>query len=130
MNHVTQLLSALEQGDPHAASRLLPLVHDELRRLVAQQVAREQPGQTLQATALVHEAYLRLVGQGDPDCCSLHTLAPSLLPRYARKRNLPSERVLAYCRFETDQPWGDPKEYLLQFLQQPVASGLSGHAGC
>jgi RNA polymerase sigma factor (TIGR02999 family) len=66
MNEVTQLLSALGQGDPHAASRLLPLVYDELRKLAAQRMAQEQPGQTLQPTALVHEAYLRLVGQGDP----------------------------------------------------------------
>jgi RNA polymerase sigma factor (TIGR02999 family) len=65
MNEVTQLLNAVEQGDPHAASRLLPLVYDELRRLAAQRLAREEPGQTLQPTALVHEAYLRLVGKGD-----------------------------------------------------------------
>jgi RNA polymerase sigma factor (TIGR02999 family) len=61
MNSVTQILSAIEQGDPHAADRLLPLVYDELRTLAAQKLARETPGQTLQATALVHEAYLRLV---------------------------------------------------------------------
>ncbi len=59
---VTRLLSALEQGDPSAAEQLLPLVYDELRQLAAQKLAHEQPGQTLQATALVHEAYLRLVG--------------------------------------------------------------------
>ena len=62
MNDVTQILSAIEQGDPHAAERLLPLVYDELRKLAAQRLAQEKPGQTLQATALVHEAYLRLVG--------------------------------------------------------------------
>src|SRR5262250_135620 len=61
MSDVTQILSAIEQGDPHAAAQLLPLVYDELRRLAAQKLAQEQPGQTLQATALVHEAYLRLV---------------------------------------------------------------------
>jgi RNA polymerase sigma factor (TIGR02999 family) len=65
MSEVTQVLSAIEQGDAQAAERLLPLVYDELRRLAAQQLAREQPGQTLQPTALVHEAYLRLVG-GEP----------------------------------------------------------------
>jgi RNA polymerase sigma factor (TIGR02999 family) len=64
MDDVTQLLSAIEQGDPHAGSWLLPLVYDELRRLAAQKLACEAPGQTLQATALVHEAYLRLVGKG------------------------------------------------------------------
>jgi RNA polymerase sigma factor (TIGR02999 family) len=60
---VTQILNAIERGDPHAAQELLPLVYDELRRLAAHKVALEAPGQTLQATALVHEAYLRLVGQ-------------------------------------------------------------------
>src|SRR5688500_795188 len=62
MNDVTRILSAVEQGDPHAAAQLLPLVYDELRRLAAQKLAQEKPGQTLQATALVHEAYLRLAG--------------------------------------------------------------------
>jgi RNA polymerase sigma factor (TIGR02999 family) len=61
MSEVTRILSAIEQGDPHAASRLLPLVYDELRQLAAQKLVHETPGQTLQPTALVHEAYLRLV---------------------------------------------------------------------
>jgi RNA polymerase sigma factor (TIGR02999 family) len=61
MSDVTRILSAIEQGDPHAAEQLLPLVYDELRKLAAQKLAQEKPGQTLQATALVHEAYLRLV---------------------------------------------------------------------
>jgi RNA polymerase sigma factor (TIGR02999 family) len=64
MNDVTRVLSAIEHGDPDAAEQLLPLVYDELRTLAARRLAREKPGQTLQATALVHEAYLRLV---DPD---------------------------------------------------------------
>ncbi|HEV2949787.1 MAG TPA: ECF-type sigma factor [Gemmataceae bacterium] len=66
MNEVTRILSAIEQGDPHAAAQLLPLVYDELRKLAAQRLASEKPGQTLQATALVHEAYLRLVPTGSP----------------------------------------------------------------
>jgi RNA polymerase sigma factor (TIGR02999 family) len=61
MSEVTRILSAIEHGDPRAAAQLLPLVYDELRRLAAQKLAREKPGQTLEATALVHEAYLRLV---------------------------------------------------------------------
>jgi len=61
MSEVTRILSAVEQGDPHAAEQLLPLVYDELRQLAAAKLAQEKPGQTLQATALVHEAYLRLV---------------------------------------------------------------------
>jgi RNA polymerase sigma factor (TIGR02999 family) len=61
MSELTHILSAIEQGDPHAAEQLLPLVYEELRKLAAQKMAQEAPGQTLQATALVHEAYLRLV---------------------------------------------------------------------
>jgi RNA polymerase sigma factor (TIGR02999 family) len=61
MSEVTQILSAIEKGDPQAAEQLLPLVYDELRQLAAQKLAQEKPGQTLQATALVHEAYVRLV---------------------------------------------------------------------
>jgi RNA polymerase sigma factor (TIGR02999 family) len=67
MSEVTRILSATEQGDPHAGAELLPLVYEELRRLAAARLATEAPGQTLQPTALVHEAYLRLVGTGQPD---------------------------------------------------------------
>jgi RNA polymerase sigma factor (TIGR02999 family) len=66
MSNVTQILSAIEQGDPHAAAQLLPLVYEELRKLAAQKLVQEKPGQTLQATALVHEAYLRLVDVENP----------------------------------------------------------------
>jgi RNA polymerase sigma factor (TIGR02999 family) len=65
MSEVTRILSAIEDGDPHAAEQLLPLVYEELRKLAAQKLAQEKSGQTLQPTDLVHEAYLRLVG-GDP----------------------------------------------------------------
>src|SRR5512142_244557 len=61
MHEVTRILSAIEHGDPQAAEQLLPLVYDELRRLAAEKMREEKPGQTLQATALVHEAYIRLV---------------------------------------------------------------------
>lgn len=64
MSDVTQILSSIEQGDPSAAEKLLPLVYDELRKLASGKLAHENPGQTLQATALVHEAYMRLVGDG------------------------------------------------------------------
>jgi RNA polymerase sigma factor (TIGR02999 family) len=66
MSDVTRILSAIEQGDPSAAGQLLPLVYEELRKLAAQRLAAEKPGQTLQATALVHEAYLRLVDVDQP----------------------------------------------------------------
>jgi RNA polymerase sigma factor (TIGR02999 family) len=62
MNDVTRILSAIEHGEPQAAEQLLPLVYEELRKMAAQKIAQEKPGQTLQATALVHEVYLRLVG--------------------------------------------------------------------
>ena len=65
MTEVTRILTAIDEGDPLAAEQLLPLVYDELRRLAAEKLAREAPGQTLDATALVHEAYLRLVGPDD-----------------------------------------------------------------
>src|SRR5437867_1403498 len=65
MHEVTRVLSAIEEGVPHAGERLLPLVYQELRKLAAQKLAQEKPGQTLEATALVHEAYLRLVASGD-----------------------------------------------------------------
>jgi RNA polymerase sigma factor (TIGR02999 family) len=65
MSEVSQILHAISEGDPAAASQLLPLVYDELRKLAAQKIARETPGQTLQPTALVHEAYLRLVGEDE-----------------------------------------------------------------
>ena len=84
MSEITQLLVAVEQGDSHAAAQLLPLVYDELRRLAAAQMARERPGQTIDATALVHEAYLRLVGVGEE-------------PRSLRNRG----HVLDNCTHET-----------------------------
>lgn len=68
MSDVTSILNAIESGDAHAAAQLLPLVYDELRKLAAQKMANEKPGQTLDATALVHEAYLRLVGDSAEQC--------------------------------------------------------------
>jgi RNA polymerase sigma factor (TIGR02999 family) len=65
MSEVTRLIDAVDKGDPHAARQLLPLVYEELRKLAVQRMAQEQPGQTLQATALVHEAYLRLTGNDE-----------------------------------------------------------------
>lgn len=67
MSDVTHILSQIEAGDPRASEQLLPLVYEELRKLAAARIAQEKPGQTLQATALVHEAYLRLVGEREPE---------------------------------------------------------------
>jgi RNA polymerase sigma factor (TIGR02999 family) len=94
MSEVTRILSAIEQGDPHAAEQLLPLVYDELRRLAAQRLAQEKSGQTLQATALVHEAYLRLVapaGLAAEDQAHFFNLAARVMRHvvidYARRRD-------------------------------------------
>jgi hypothetical protein len=78
MSDVTQILAAIDRGEPQAAEQLLPLVYDELRKLAAARLAHEKPGQTLQATALVHEAYLRLVGSAgsaEPDV--VHDVEPA-----------------------------------------------------
>src|SRR5207249_1066116 len=91
MSDVTRILSAIDQGDPHAAAQLLPLVYDELRRLAAAQMAQEKPGHTLDATALVHEAYLHLVGDQHFENRG-HFLAAAaeamrrILVEYARRR--------------------------------------------
>jgi RNA polymerase sigma factor (TIGR02999 family) len=91
MSDVTRILSAMEQGDPHAAAQLLPLVYDELRRLAFVQMAKEKPGHTLDATALVHEAYLHLVGDQHFENRG-HFLAAAaeamrrILVEYARRR--------------------------------------------
>ena len=94
MNDVTHILSAIEQGDPQAADQLLPLVYEELRQLAAVQMAREKPGQTLDATALVHEAYLRLVGDQHFDnrrhffAAAAEAMRRILLDRARRKKRL------------------------------------------
>src|SRR5262249_34326878 len=96
MSDVTRILSAIEQGDPDASAQLLPLVYEELRKLAAQRLAQEKPGQTLQATALVHEAYLRLVGApgavggwsgGGPFFAAAAEAMRRILVEQARRRN-------------------------------------------
>jgi RNA polymerase sigma factor (TIGR02999 family) len=85
MNEVTRILSAIEQGDGQAAAHLLPMVYDELRKLAARKLAREKPGHSLEATALVHEAYLRLLGQHEPrnyrDCSHFFAAASAAMRR-------------------------------------------------
>jgi RNA polymerase sigma factor (TIGR02999 family) len=107
MDSVTQILSAFEQGDPRAAEQLLPLVYDELRALAAHKMARESPGQTLQATALVHEAFLRLVGteqaqqwnsRGHFFAAAAEAMRRILVERARHKRSLKSGGDL--CRQE------------------------------
>jgi RNA polymerase sigma factor (TIGR02999 family) len=97
MSDVTRILARIEQGDPQATERLLPLVYDELRKLAAEKLAKEKPGQTLQATALVHEAYLRLVpqsGNGHFDsrghffCAAAEAMRRILIDQARRKKTI------------------------------------------
>jgi RNA polymerase sigma factor (TIGR02999 family) len=97
MADVTQILNAIEQGDPHAAEQLLPLVYEELRQLAGHKLAQEKPGQTLQATALVHEAYVRLVdtdkgqpwnGRGHFFAAAAEAMRRILVERARHKRSL------------------------------------------
>jgi len=94
MNELTRILDAVGQGDPQAAAQLLPVVYDELRRLAAAQLAHERPGQTLDATALVHEAYLRLVGDQQFEnrrhffSAAAEAMRRILVERARRKRSL------------------------------------------
>jgi RNA polymerase sigma factor (TIGR02999 family) len=127
MADVTQLLNDVEQGDPHAAGRLLPLVYDELRRLAAQRLAQEKPGQTLQATALVHEAYLRLVGKGDDQpwngrghffAAAAEAMRRILVENARRKKSLKRGGDLARQDFEDEPLIGpEPREDLLALDQ-------------
>src|SRR5262245_35004740 len=94
MSEVTRILSQIEQGDPRAVEQLLPLVYDELRKLAATRLAQERPGQTLQATALVHEAYLRLVGdqrfdnRGHFFAAAAEAMRRTLVEKARRKKRL------------------------------------------
>jgi RNA polymerase sigma factor (TIGR02999 family) len=110
MSDVTRILQAIEQGDRQAADQLLPLVYHELRRLAAQRLAQEAPGQTLSATALVHEAYLRLVGPADANrwqdrghflAAAAEAMRRILVDRARRKRSL--KRGGSRARAELDE---------------------------
>jgi hypothetical protein len=106
MSDVTQTLEAIKQGEAGASAQLLPLVYDELRRLAARRLAREAPGQKLQATALVHEAYLRLVGDGQPREWNSrgHFFAAALgLPRRTADRRWAFARAWLYDRLRSEE---------------------------
>jgi RNA polymerase sigma factor (TIGR02999 family) len=123
MNEVTRILSAVGQGDPHAAEQLLPLVYEELRRLAAQRMAQEAPGQTLQPTALVHEAYLRLVGsdqaphwdsRGHFFAAAAEAMQRILVDNARRKRRIKHGGQLERVEIElADMPTRMPPEELL-----------------
>jgi RNA polymerase sigma factor (TIGR02999 family) len=121
MSEVTRILSAIEQGEPHAAEQLLPLVYAELRQLAAHKLAHETPGQTLQATALVHEAYLRLVGadaeqhwdnRGHFFAAAAEAMRRILVDNARRKRRLKHGGALGRAEL-TDQPAPSAAEQLL-----------------
>ena len=105
MSEVTRILSAIDQGDPSAAEQLLPLVYDELRKLAAQRLAQEKPGQTLEATALVHEAYLRLVGGpvGQDSDPVRPTTESESYPTFANRRHFFAAAAEAMRRILVDQ---------------------------
>jgi RNA polymerase sigma factor (TIGR02999 family) len=122
MHEITQVLADIESGRENASGRLLPLVYDELRRLAARQLASEKPGQTLQATALVHEAYLRLVG-GDADkqwqgrrhffAAAAEAMRRILIENARRKQSLKRGGDLVRCSLSDDKlPAGPPEDLL------------------
>jgi RNA polymerase sigma factor (TIGR02999 family) len=123
MNDVTRILSAIEKGDPHASEQLLPLVYEELRVLAAQKMAHEKPGQTLDATGLVHEAYLRLVGNGGASApvwdsrghffaAAAEAMRRILVENARRKRRLKHGGDFARVDL-TDQPAPSPDDAVL-----------------
>ena len=130
MTDVTRILSAIEQGDPHAAAQLLPLVYEELRQLAAQKLAQEKPGQTLQATALVHEAYLRLVG-GESDAqwnsrghffaAAAEAMRRILVDQARRKRSQRRGGMHGRCELRDDDRVGIPLDDELLDLDEALA---------
>jgi RNA polymerase sigma factor (TIGR02999 family) len=126
MSEVTRILSAIEQGNPHAAEQLLPLVYDELRKLAAQRLAQEKPGQTLEATALVHEAYLRLVDAEQAQRWNsrghFFAAAAAALIRRASSREPGARRSAARQHYRTC-----PRRAL---ASGPAHGYLEGHARC
>jgi RNA polymerase sigma factor (TIGR02999 family) len=124
MSDITHLLRAIEQGEQHAAEQLLPLVYDELRRLAASKLARESPGQTLQPTALVHEAYLRLVGGAQAQvawdgrrhffAAAAEAMRCILIDNARRKRSV--KHGGQHQRVELDEAWAAPAEALHDVL--------------
>jgi RNA polymerase sigma factor (TIGR02999 family) len=124
MSDVTHILSQIEAGDPSAAKQLLPLVYDELRKLAAARLAQEKPGQTLQATALVHEAYLRLVGdhsfanRGHFFRIAAEAMRRILIDRARRKKRLRHGGDLQRVPLSDVEPAGElPTEDLLEMDQ-------------
>src|SRR6516164_8183175 len=133
MNEVTRILSAVEQGDPHAANQLLPLVYDELRKLAAQKLAHEQPGQTFQATALVHEAYLRLVGDQHFDnrrhffAAAAEAMRRILVENARRKKRLKHGGGRRRCELQEDHRIELPPDDRLLALDEALGQLAEAH---
>ena len=135
MTEVTHLLSAIEQGDAQAAELLLPLVYNELRQLAAHKLSREKPGQTLQATALVHEAYLRLLGANEPPqwnsrghffAAAAEVMRRILVENARRKSAAKRGGQIVRCEAELDQiACQEPDEKLL--LLDEALTRLASH---
>jgi RNA polymerase sigma factor (TIGR02999 family) len=136
MSEVTQILSAIEQGDPHAAEQLLPLVYDELRRLAAEKMAQEKPGQTLQATALVHEAYLRLVDVDKPQhwnnrfhffAAAAEAMRRILVENVRRKKRLKRGGGRQHCDLRDDDWVAPPPDDRLLALDEALGQLATAH---
>jgi RNA polymerase sigma factor (TIGR02999 family) len=136
MTDVTRILSAIEAGDPQAAADLLPLVYDELRRLAAAQMACEKPGQTLDATALVHEAYLRLVGPADDRgwenrghffAAAAEAMRRILVDRARRKKRLKHGGGRRRCELQEDHRIELPPDERLLALDEALGQLAQAH---
>jgi RNA polymerase sigma factor (TIGR02999 family) len=136
MKEVTRILSAIDQGEPHAAEQLLPLVYTELRRLAAQRLAQEKPGHTLQATALVHEAYVRLVDvdQAQHWNCRAHFFAAAaeamrriLVERARRKKRLKHGGGMKRCELQEEDRIELPPDERLLALDEALGQLAEAH---
>ena len=133
MSDVTRILSAIEAGDPSAAAQLLPLVYEELRQLAAMQMAREKPGQTLDATALAHEAYLRLVGDQHFDnrrhffAAAAEAMRRILLDRARRKKRLKHGGGRRRCELQEDHRIELPPDDRLLALDEALGQLAEAH---
>ena len=133
MRDVTRMLNQIQEGDPHAAGQLLPLVYEELRQLAAVQMAREKPGQTLDATALVHEAYLRLVGDQSFDnrrhffAAAAEAMRRILLDRARRKKRLKHGGGLRQRELKEDDRIEPPPDDRLLALDEALGRLAEAH---
>src|SRR4051812_21507875 len=127
MSDVTRILTAIEQGDPQAAEQLLPLVYEDLRKLAAQKLAQEKPGQTLDATALVHEAYLRLVGDQHFENCrhffgaAAEAMRRILVEAARRKARLKHGGARQRCELREDDLISHPPDDRLLALDEALS---------